>query len=205
MSSFFGASYGSSSSQNFYDVGKSWAVVFISTILTVLLGYAYLFVIRLLGGLIIWVSFGITAAIIFSSAFYTFFYARAQYDPKNPTYSYLASFSYILWALTALLLLSIICCRNSIKTGVAVFKTTAQFVKSNTKIYLLPAVVTVILSVWILFWLFAAVYIFSIGTPTPRLDFPYITEIKWSKSTRLIFIYHMFAIFWINSFIIGCT
>ena len=64
---------------------------------------------------------------------------------------------------------------------------------------------TLILSVWILFWLFAAVYIFSIGTPAPRQDFPYITEIKWSKSTRRVFVYHIFALFWINSFIIGCA
>lgn len=168
-------------------------------------GYSYLFVIKWLRGNIIWVSIGVTALIVFSGGFYTFFYARKSYDPKNPTFQYLASFSYILWASTALIILSVVLSRKHIKTGIKIFKTTAQFVTTNSRIYFVPLVVTVILSIWMLFWLLAAVYIFSIGTPSPREDFPYITEIKWSKSTRSIFIYHVFALFWINSFIIGCT
>ena len=97
----------------------------ISTIISVFIGYAYLFVIRKLGGAIVWVSFGVTTVIIFSGAFYTFFYARKSYDSKNPTYTYLASLAYILWALTAVIVLSVIFFRNTIKTGIAVFKTTA--------------------------------------------------------------------------------
>ena len=97
----------------------------ISTIISVVIGYAYLFVIRKLGGAIVWVSFGLTTVIIFSGAFYTFFYARKCYDSKNPTYTYLASLAYILWALTAVIVLSVVFCRNTIKTGIAVFKTTA--------------------------------------------------------------------------------
>jgi hypothetical protein len=112
LSSFFGASYGSSSSQNFYDVGRSWPVILISTLFTVFIGYSYLFVIRRLGGAIVWVSFGVTAVIVFSGAFYTYFYARKSYDPKNPTYSYLASLAFILWALTALIILCAVICRH---------------------------------------------------------------------------------------------
>jgi hypothetical protein len=97
----------------------------ISTIISVVIGYAYLFVIRKLGGAIVWVSFGLTTVIIFSGAFYTFFYARKCYDSKNPTYTYLASLAYILWALTAVIVLSVFFCKNTIKTGIAVFKTTA--------------------------------------------------------------------------------
>jgi len=97
----------------------------ISAILTVLIGYAYLFVIKKLGGAIVWVSICMTTVIIFSGAFYTFFYARKSYDSKNPTYTYLASLAYILWALTAAVILSVVLFRNKIKSGTAVLKTTA--------------------------------------------------------------------------------
>jgi len=103
------------------------------------------------------------------------------------------------------MILFVVIFRNTIKTGIAVFKTTAQFVEANSRIYFFPAIMTIVLSIWILFWLFAAVYIFSIGTPAPRQDFPYITEVKWSRSTRRIFVYHVLALVWINSFIIGCA
>lgn len=81
--------------------------------------------IRKLGGVIIWVSVGVTVAISFAGGFYTFFYARNSYDPKNPTYTYLASLSYILWALTAVLILVGFLCRNAIKVSIGIFKTTA--------------------------------------------------------------------------------
>ena len=205
MTSFFGASYGTSSSQYFYDVGKSWPVILISVLLAVIISYLYLVVVRVLGGVLIWLSIALTASIFFTGGFYTFFYAKFYYDPLNPTYTYLANCSYVLWGLAALTLLTILFCFNSIKIGTAVFKTTAQFIQANLKIFILPGIVTLISCVWFLFWLFAAVYIFSVGTPAPRKDFPYITNVKWSQTTRLIFIYHAFALWWINTFIIGCT
>jgi len=98
----------------------------------------------------------------------------------NPTYLYLSNCAYVLWGMTALTLLTILFCYNSIRIGTAVFKTTAQYMQSNLKIYILPGIVTLLASIWFLFWLFAAVYIFSVGTPAPRKDFPYITNVKWS-------------------------
>jgi len=73
----------------------------------------------------IWISLALTIAILFSAGFYTFFFARVQYDPSVPTYNYLAITAYILWGFTALVALSVLCCYNAIKLGIAVFKTTA--------------------------------------------------------------------------------
>lgn len=70
---------------------------------------------------------------------------------------------------------------------------------------MLPALSTFFASLWFLFWLWSAVFIFSVGTPEARSDYPFITNINWSTQTRCIFIYFMFGLFWINSFIIGCV
>jgi hypothetical protein len=40
------------------------------------LGYFYLFLLRLLGGVIIWISIAATFLILFGAGFYTYFYAR---------------------------------------------------------------------------------------------------------------------------------
>jgi len=65
---------------------------------------------------------------MFAGGFYSYFHARKKYDPQDPVYRYLAYAAYVLWALCAALLLSLICCYNAIKVGIAVFKTTAQYV-----------------------------------------------------------------------------
>jgi len=99
----------------------------------------------------------------------------------------------------------ILCCCNAIKVGVAVFKTTVSFVKANMIIFVLPAVVSLITMLWFFIWLFAAVFIFSVGSPQPREDYPFVTEVKWAEETRYIFLYHVFGLLWINSFIVGCA
>jgi len=71
------------------------------------------------------------------------------------------------------------------------------------EVFALPAVSTLLAGCWFVFWLASAVFIFSVGEPTARTDFPFITEVKWSEETRGIFAYHVFALLWINSFIIG--
>ena len=153
----------------------------------------------------IWISLGLTVAILFSSGFYTYYFARLQYSPDIPTYSYLITASIILWILSALLLLTIICYYNAIKLGVAIFKTTNQYVKSNMSVFLVPGVGSLVISLWGVIWLFAAVYIFSVGTVGPLEKYPFVSEVKWDSSTRCVFIYHVLALIWINSLIISCT
>lgn len=87
----------------------------------------------------------------------------------------------------------------------AVFKTTVKFVQANMIIFVLPAVVSLLTMIWFFVWLLAAIYIFSVGEPVPREDYPFVTEVKWDEKTRYIFLYHVFGLLWINSFIIGCA
>ena len=69
----------------------------------------------------------------------------------------------------------------------------------------MPAAAALIAMIWFFVWLLAAVYLFSVGTPVPRDDYPFVTEIKWDENTRYIIIYHVFGLLWINSFITGCA
>ena len=72
-------------------------------------------------------------------------------------------------------------------------------------IFYLPIISSLIVMVWAVIWLSAGVFIFSVGIPEPNADYPFVTEIKWDVSTRCIFIYYVFGLFWVNSFIISCT
>lgn len=83
---FFSSSYGAASAQYFYDIARSWPVILVAALVAMILGYLYLFLLRLMGGALIWVSFVSTFLILFGAGFYTYFYARVQYDPVVPTH-----------------------------------------------------------------------------------------------------------------------
>jgi hypothetical protein len=73
------------------------------------------------------------------------------------------------------------------------------------EIFALPLISCILSGIWFVIWLTGAVYLFSVGEPTARENFPFITEVKWSDSTRGVIAYHAFALLWINAFIIGCV
>lgn len=77
------------------------------------------------------------------------------------------------------MMISAIIYNSSIKLGIIIFKTTQQFVKSNPEIYALPLISTIVTILWVAFWLTSSVYIFAVGNPKPRDDYPFLTEVKW--------------------------
>lgn len=202
---FYTSAYGQKFSHYFNDIAQCWAVILVASAVAFVLGYLYLFVIRLIGGWIIWICYDLILAALFAGGFYSYFYARTKYDPQDPVNRYLAYAAYVLWALCGLQLLALICCYNAVKVGIAVFKTTAQYVQANMSVFFLPGISTILASLWFIFWLSSAIFIFSVGTPYPNTNYPFITDVKWNQTTRSIFVYHMFALFWVNSFIIGCV
>ena len=78
--------------------------------------------------------------------------------------------------------------------------------RDNLRIFLLPLGSYIVIAVWCVFWIGGAAAIFSIGNPEPREDgFPFLTEIKWTSTTRYAFFYDVFGLFWVTAFIIGTT
>jgi len=72
-------------------------------------------------------------------------------------------------------------------------------------IFLLPLACYIVIGIWSFCWLCGATFIFSIGNPEPRDDYPFMTEVKWNVVTRYGFFYDVFGLFWINAFIIGAA
>jgi hypothetical protein len=188
------------------DIAASWMVLIIASVTAVIFGYLYLFVIRLVGGAIVWISIAVIEIALLASAVYTMMYRNEKFKEEEATYDYLTYAMYVLFGLTAVTLILVCCFWHAIKIGIAVFKTTSQYVQANLKIFILPIVSYLTIGVWSCFWLIGAVNVFSIGTPEPRDDgFPFATEVKWDWFTRVAFFYDIFGLFWINAFVIGVS
>lgn len=184
------------------DIAYSWLVVLICSLTAIVLGYIYLLLIRLLGGLIVWLSIILIQVSLIAGGAYV--YSRADtYEPESSYRDYVKYAAYAIWGVAALYLLCVCCCWNAIRLGIAVYKTTAQYVTKNLRIFFLPLGAYLFAGIWFGLWMVSAIHVFSVGDPVPREGYEFITEIKWSDNTRYVFFYQTFMLFWVNAFIMG--
>lgn len=201
---FLQNSYGEKVGLWIQNIAKSWKVILVSIPVAMVLGYIYLFVIRLIGGFIVWVSFGIIIAALIAVGFYSFFKLKLAYVEDDPIRKYIEGAAYASWGLAGLFALSIMCCCGAIKIGIAVFKTTAKYVADNMHIFGLPVIASIVACTWYVLWVASFLFIYSVGNPRPNEPpLSFMTDVDWTHGTKICIAYHIFALFWINAFILG--
>lgn len=126
-----------------------------------------------------------------------------NYDAEDDTRNTLKWVSYIVFGLCVLYILLLLCCCNKIRLGIAILKTAADFIKDTLRIFLVPIIFFFILAIWLTYWLVALIFIWSVGEVRSKQDTPF-ASIKWEDTTRYVFWYNLFGLFWVNAFIIGC-
>lgn len=107
------------------DIVSSWHMLLISSITALIFGYLYLFVIRIVGGTIIWASILIIELALILGGAYTWWYRGRKYSPEDNVFKYLTWGAYVIWALAIIVLFLVCCFWHAIKIGIAVFKTTS--------------------------------------------------------------------------------
>ena len=112
-----------------------------------------------------------------------------QYLEGSDYRDYVKYAAYGIWGVAGLYLLCVCCCWNTIRIGIAVYQTTAAYVMSNLRIYLLPVLAYIFAGLWLAVWMVSAIFVFSVGEPTPRPGYEFITEMKWDENTRYIVVY----------------
>ena len=178
-------------------------MIAISVFTAVLLGYCYLLLIdSCLGKLMIWISILLIQAALIGGGYYIYKY-REKYDEDSDYRDMVKYFAYGVWCIAAFYLCCLCCYWKTIRIGIAVYQSTAQYVHSNMRIYLLPLVADIVETIWFTIWLVSAIWVFSVGEPQPRPGYEFITEMKWEEKTRNIVIYQFFMLFWMNAFILG--
>jgi hypothetical protein len=69
----------------------------------------------------------------------------------------------LLWILTGLYFLILLCCCSRIRLGVAIMEAASDFVRSTPSIFIVPVFFFFIIGIWVVFWIFSAVWVFSVG------------------------------------------
>lgn len=79
---------------------------------------------------------------------------------------------------------------------------TSDFVRRTCSIFFVPFLFFFLIGCWVVFWVISAIYVYSVGEVQRGEDYP-VADIEWNTTTRYVWIYHLFGLFWISAFIIG--
>jgi solute carrier family 44 (choline transporter-like protein), member 1 len=163
----------------------------------------YMFLLRCFTKPLLYISFILILAILVASGIYVFISA-SNYTSGDKTYEIMRGMGILLWILAGIYFIILLCCCSRIRLGIAIMEATSSFVRMNLSVFFIPLVFFVIIGCWATFWVISAIYVYSVGTPTRSSSGPY-ADIIWDDTTRYVWIYHLFGLFWISAFIIGCA
>lgn len=112
-----------------------------------------------------WVSIFIVGLGLLLSGFLVRNYAIANYPEGTMTQKWLNIASWVIWGLTAIYVLAIMCCWYSLKIAIKILKTSARVIMSNMRMVLIPIVQILLTVVWIAISLWCLLWLMSIGQP----------------------------------------
>ena len=94
------------------------------------------------------------------------------------------------------------CCWKNISLGASIMEAASEFVSQNLRIIFLPIIGYCICVPFIIYWIYTAVYLYSIGEPEFKEN-SLIANIKWSDETNYMMWYFLFGLFWCIAFFIS--
>lgn len=206
----------------------------IETFLYVLLvafvvGFLFMCFLRMLVGIIVWLMIFLFLAIQLAIGYYCWDRAENKYPkltddgseiPYNvETHDDLKLTAYVVWGIAAIYALFILCACNRIRIAVAVMKAAARFVQNAPFVLLVPVWIFIIILIWVVWWIYAHVHVYSVGELEAPHDFEansaneladlpndeLMPETTATDTQKKIMWLHFFGFLWINAFIGACS
>ena len=180
------------------DAAICWWVFLVMIGISFVISLIYLILLRCFAKPLLYISFIVIFGLLLGGGFYVF-YSAARYEQSDNTYTIMRGMGILIWILCGIYTLILLCCCSRIRLGIAIMEATSDFVKDTFSIFLVPIYFFFIIGAWVVFWVISAIYVYSVGEPVG------LGQIKWHDTTRYVWIYHLFGLFWVSAFIIGCA
>jgi hypothetical protein len=144
------------------------------------LGFVYMFLLKFCAGVIMFLSLVLIFVIIAGGGVWAYF-TKNNYNVDDKNYKYLEYGGYILWGIAGAYLLLVLCMCNRIRLGVSIVKCTADFVNGTPQVFLVPITFSILIGGFVTYWVYTAVYIFSVGNIGPRAaPLEFVTAMSWT-------------------------
>ena len=186
------------------DLYTCWWLFLVMLGISTVISMIYLFLLRCIAKPLLYISFVLILVLVIAGGIYVFTYASNNYEDGDDTKLYMQICAYVLWGLAVVYFIILMCCCSRIRLAIAIQEAASDFVRNTMSIFTVPFIFFFIILIWIIFWVISAVYVYSVGDLVKDDTLP-IANIEWNTTTRYVWIYHLFGLFWISAFIIGCS
>lgn len=179
------------------DLATCWWVFIVMAFISLAISIIYLILLRCFAKPIMYLSFVLILVLLAGGGAYVFA-QQHNYEEGDNTRSVMKWMGIVLWILTGIYFVILMCCCGRIRLGIAILEATSDFVRDTMSIFFVPTIFFFFICVWMCYWIISAVYVYSVGEPKG------LGQIEWNDTTRYVWLYHLFGLFWISAFIIGC-
>ena len=185
------------------DLGAAWYIFLIMAGISTVICLIYMFLLRCFAKPILYLSFVLIFFLLVGAGFYTFF-SYNYYEESDHTRNVMKGMGILLWILSGIYFLILCCCWTRIQLGAAIMEAASDFVRQTPSIFMVPFIFFFVIGGWVCFWVFSAIWIYSCGEAKKMQGIP-LADITWNNTVRYVWIYHLFGLFWVSAFIIGCA
>ncbi len=182
------------------DLYTAWKVLAIAVGLAFFFALFYMLILRCCAKTLVWITFLGFLALLGVIGY--FFYNKAvntDDDGDKLNYQILAI---VFWSIDFLVFLMICCVYDDIQLALTIIQASGAFVFQTCSVLFVPIFVIILAAGYMVYWIVTVIYIYSIGKITQYGGTPF-ASVDWEDSTRNLWYYHLFALFWILAFLIS--
>jgi len=145
------------------DIRLSWKAYLICLFSVFVLIFFWNLMLNMFAEILAWISIFLVGAGLCALGFLVKYYADENYPEDDTTGKWLNRGSYVLWALTGIYVLAVLCSYSAIKISVKVLRVAAKVIMSNLRMIIVPVVGIVTIVVWIIFFAYSMLWLMSCG------------------------------------------
>lgn len=149
------------------DLATAWYIFLIMAGISTVLSLIYLILLRCFAKPLLYISFVLIFGLLLGGGFYVYFLAN-KYENSDHTRDVMHGMGILLWILTGIYAIILLCCCSRIRLGIAIMEAASDFVRNTPSIMFVPFIFFFIIGGWIVFWVISAVWCYSVGDPVKR-------------------------------------
>ena len=176
-------------------------IIFASVLWSFVLSIFFLLLLKFFGGLIIFIFFVIIVVGLIVLAAYFKINSVNYIEQGDLVYkAAMEAFFWICLVFTIIFIIFLLVMCNRIRLSMAMVSITSQYINKTLLIIFVPFLFFIIEILWIVYWVFLSVFIYSTGD-FDKNGSKVIASFKWNAGIRFSWWFHLFALLYIASII----
>ena len=181
------------------DFSNTWGLILVMTFAAFLITLVYVWSLQMLAKPLLYISLMTVLFLIIAMGGYSW-YLKDAFEPTSNEYLGMFFGAILLWVV-AILFVCFICCQwDNIVLAAAILEASSDYLSSHTRIVFMPVTIYFMMIPIIGCWMYSSAHLMSIGEPI-FVKKSFIGEMIYADSTRYMFLFMLFGIFWIIAFL----